>query len=105
MTATAQAPVKANAPFAPPPVEVGQTVLWRHSPSDENPVAAIVTSSNGRVLEVWVLSIGRFNGQPRDGVYHIDDPDLRRRETTEGCWDLLDRDKKINKLIDELVKK
>jgi hypothetical protein len=85
--------------FAPPFVEVGWVVQWKSHPSDENPSAAIVTGTNGKSCDLLRISPGMHNGYPMDGVMHIDDPDLKRRQIENGCWQLTRRDQLIAELL------
>lgn len=94
--------------FTPPFVEVGTTVVWRHSPSDTEPAAGLVVSVNGTALEVLIFPPGYHNGIPKSGCLHIKDPHLLKRSQeaqNQGCWDLTKRDKLIDELHSPAEKK
>lgn len=91
-TQTASAPAQPRPParaveFAPPPIEVGMTVQWRHGPESEDYAAAFVTGVGNRAVDLLVFVTGYHNGQPRSGVLHEDDPLLKKPgRVAEGCW-------------------
>lgn len=88
--------------FAPPPVEVGQIVLWTHGPGPgEVPCPAIVRRVGNTALNVSLIEADSRTLSPRTGVRHVDDPFLATMpEHSAGCWRLSPRDLRINALLD-----
>jgi hypothetical protein len=89
--------------FAPPPVEVGQVVLWSYGPG-EAPAPAIVTRvASGGMIAALVHIDSYKDHVSKTGVRHIADPDLKRLAGhDQGVWDLTPRDKRINLILAEL---
>jgi hypothetical protein len=61
----------------------------------DTPVPALVTQVGRRAVNLLAFPPDTRGGVPRDGVRHIDDPDLRRTTETAmlGCWDFTDEHK------------
>lgn len=89
--------------FSMPTVELGQDVWWYHS-KDSEPAAAKVTRVGDRAVELVVYVPGYSNTKvPKGGaVPHLDDPRVRNNDG-RGFWGHTDRQKKIDKLLSELV--
>lgn len=86
--------------FTPPPVEVGQMVLWSYGPG-ERPGAAIVIKVGARTIDVGVHHTSTTDHLNKTGVRHKDDPFLSQQPGhNAGTWDLTPRDKRINLLLD-----
>jgi len=92
-------------PYAPPKVSLGQTVLFRTSPSDD-PTPAIVTVVGEQVISVTCIVPNAKSVFPRTTVRHISDPGVQSMVVhCDGVWDhteeykqlvyLLERDKAI----------
>lgn len=82
--------------FAPPPAEVGMTVLWFDNAKRNNtPEAAyVVRVIDGRHLELFMP----HTGQRRRRVRHVDDPEhmrLQNQTMKQGGWDHTDFNKKV----------
>ena len=78
--------------FRPPRPARGQQVLYYpHASRSDQPEVAFVRAVGQRSL---VLNI---NGQPRDGVKHIDDPrlELNADQRADGAWDFAENDRDI----------
>lgn len=87
-----------------PPVEVGQTVwYYRDAQVHDKPYPAKVVRVNHETLDLTITQKDSMNVHPQSGVRHASDPRLALPEISKlGCWDLTTRDKKINKLLEDL---
>jgi hypothetical protein len=61
------------------------------------PVPALVTQVGKRAVNLLAFPPDTRGGIPRDGVRHIDDPDVRRSTATAtlGVWDFTDEHKQL----------
>ena len=93
--------------FAPPPVEVGQVILWAQDGyGGQQPAVVIKVSS--RSLCVAVFADGYTSLMPRDGVFHAEDPDRRKfsgQDYSSGCWRLTHRDEAINRILAKVAER
>ena len=105
MTLPAMAPALNTRFFTPPPVSVGQIVLWWAYGERENhlPLPAIVISVGTRTIELAVFKSLVRSHDTRDGVRHITDPDARRDEFVEmGAWSYTAETERLNRVEEKM---
>lgn len=109
-TATKEAPVAKPAAeqYVPPPIQIGDTVLFWRGPETKAAVTAHVTGVGEKVIAVSVFVPGSINVFPESGVRHKSDPDRGRYETSP-LWDYTPQHKaylalqeRLNRLADSL---
>ena len=67
---------------------LGEVVLWAESPAGPFDTAAIVVGINeNNLIDLLVVMPGYYNGEPKLGVRHYQDPDHKAIEQSgQGCW-------------------
>lgn len=90
----------------PHPNLVGQTVEWfPHADRNAGSCAAIVTGQRRGALDLSVVNPGSSSLKTKNGVLHVDDPDLKRlgdNAVVNGGWDYTPYAKAIQERFDEL---
>ena len=85
-----------------PPVEIGQTVIWRPEPGAQE-FLALVTVAGANNITVALLYPHTRNFDIRDGVRHVDDPGRKDMETKDlGVWEYTPWHKRLLELIDQV---
>lgn len=105
VAAPAPPPEVSEPPWAPPKVEVGESVhWWPKADVSREPSAATVTAIHGVTVDLVIMLPGSTRTEA--SVPHVDDP---RFETTglrfrdSGAWDLHPQRKKLDACYDVLT--
>ncbi len=72
-------------PYRMPSIEPGEIVVWAYTPDAES-YAAIVTRVGNNAISLFMIPPDSRRGELKDGVRHVDDPDLPRLMSEGGCW-------------------
>ena len=84
--------------YVPPKPYVGQIVQWAQDGQTFD-APAVVTKVGSRTLNVTVIADGFYELQPKNGVFHIDDPDRKNNNNqVAGFWDFVLIDKPVTSL-------
>lgn len=75
--------------FKPPPIRIGDPVLWSYGGTKaEAKCPGVVTQVGDRTIQVSYWGPGWAGAQTRDGVYHKDDPLRKKGDRHEsGAWE------------------
>ena len=99
--------------FQPPQVDIGQSVLFRKSPNENEPwMPAYVVQVGGRCHTVHVFIKANAKGGvtlERTRCLHVDDPDWSdpqkksslANDPSAGCWTKTPRDIVIDQMLDD----
>lgn len=67
-------------------------VLWSSGPDDE-PAPAVVTRVGNKTLSLAVMQPSMASLDPRDGVRHRSDPDVKVADLEDsGVWDYIEQE-------------
>jgi hypothetical protein len=89
--------VAAPASFRMPSIYLGEIVLWSHAKGGDT-YAGIVTRVGDKAISLFMMPPDSRRGEIRDGVRHVDDPELPKIISESGCW----RDTRSMMLLREL---
>jgi hypothetical protein len=92
-----------------PPITLGAIVLWYpNGVTSVAPLPAVVTRLNFRSVGLSIIAPDTHNFLLRDGVRHIDDPELKRdivRNAEEGAWEYTEQHQLLEKALNELSRR
>lgn len=87
-------------------VELGMTVHWFDGgDTTQEPKPAVVTGVAFNGLNLNIFDKANYNLSIRDGVRHVADPTANEQhKKDDGAWDFTPRDKRLNELLESLMK-